>query len=217
MQPNKFFKQCYSIFQKASCIFGSLFFLYLFSPIRFWGRLVIYSQIEVIKVSFLFACIILIFAFLAQMLNPNKLFKITLIDSIFIIYSLYLFVIIIVKPDKLLYETQFKLLIILLFYIYFRIVSHKCYQYYFSVLLIAGIIQIGYGIWFQADCFQTQEKGLSDIYGNFINTGPWGGFVAILIIISLINVFYLAKSPQLKYKFCFLACFILFIPISFRK
>lgn len=191
---------------------GILYFLYILSPIRFWDRMTIPNQLEVIKGSFLFVNILLLLILIVRVFNDERHIKFTSVDLVIFLFSMHVLFKILTTPHVAMFETKIGLLITLLSYIFIRISNTKLYLYYFAISVIAGLFQIGYGIWVQADCFQTLGKGLSVISGEFLNTGSWGGFISILFIISLAFSLFLSQLQIIKYKYIFIAFSFIFIP-----
>lgn len=191
-------------FLKIVCgICGILYLLYIFSPIRFWDKLVIPSQLEVLKISFIFINILLSVVLITQIFHKEKSLKFSLIDVFVVLFSLYLLIVFFIQPNQMYFETKFRLLISTLSYIFIRASNPKFYLLYFFVLLVAGFLQIGYGIVYQVDFSQSFKAWFSNITGDFYNTGPWGGFVSILIIISFFNYIYNTKAYNHKYIYLF--------------
>lgn len=94
-------------------------------------------------------------------------------------------------------ENFYKLISYGCLYVYFRSFTSKELWLAISIIPFIGIVQFVYSINSQADYYNWSEK-LTRIYGSFFNTSIWGGFFAIILLISICCI--LSRQHSKWYK-----------------
>lgn len=129
---------------------------------------------------FVWICIIFRRKFLS---GQNIYCPLRWLDSLYVLLILYLFAYSCrnIEDNGLII---FKLGVSSLGYYCFRNIPKEHFIWYIVSLLLAGVIQIIYSLYTQADYFVLSDK-LCRIYGSFLNTSVWGNYLALLLLMSL--------------------------------
>ena len=168
-------------------ISGFTYFLYILFPFRFWEPFVFSNQIERIVITVFFACILLLFTLLKA--YQTGIFQFSTIDLIVVIYGIYLLCRLRYPLEK---EYFFLIFSITCIYLYFR-----CFQVGFLKGLLylipfAVIVQMIDGV----NRFTKPWQNLSHITGIFNNTGLFGGFAALGLIVCLGILFFSISNKR---------------------
>ena len=155
---------------------GYLYFLYILFPFRIWEPFVFTNQTEVIVVTVFFACLMLLFSL--PKVYKAKIFHFTKIDLILAVYGIYLLFRLRYPLEK---EYLFITFSIACIYLYFRNFPKKYLRGIIFLLPLAGVAQIIDGIM----QFAMPWQNLSHIVGIFNNTGLFGGFVALGLVVCV--------------------------------
>uniref|UniRef100_UPI003218024B O-antigen ligase family protein n=1 Tax=uncultured Draconibacterium sp. TaxID=1573823 RepID=UPI003218024B len=163
---------------------GGVFFLfYLFSPIRGLEQINFPNQIEITIASSLFSILILIY--LIILIQPGKRRSIFLslnyVDILLCLYGLFKVCLFSNNYTSINIEDLLQNLSLILIYLLFRIQKSPIMWLIFP---ITAIIQITYGIAKQTGYF-APGFGLSDISGIFSNTGIFGSYVSVGLVIVI--------------------------------
>jgi len=170
---------------------GYLYFLYLLFPFRFWGTFVFPNQIEMVVVTVSFACIMLSFSL--SKLYQTKTLQLNVIDLLSLIYVIYILCRIKYPIEKEYFFIAFSVVCI---YLYFRIFPEKQLTGLLFILPLAGILQMAYEI----NRFTMPWQNISHITGIFNNTGLFGGFAAMGLVVCSGMLFFTDSGKwYLKY------------------
>ena len=173
---------------------GYIYFMYLLFPFRFWEKFVFSNQIETIVVTVFFSFTMLLFSMLKA--YGTKIFKLTKADFISGIYCVFML-------SRLRYPLEKEYLFLIFsaacIYLYFRNFPVKFLTGLLFLIPISCIVQIIDGI----KKFTMPWQNISHITGIFNNTGLFGGFAALglLVCIGMI-LFPCSENRYFKYINC---------------
>lgn len=173
------------ILKGGNSIILTIFFLFLFTPVRHLFSIEMPQQWETIRVSFQFANIMLLFLIVKHFKTRKQSIKLTLTDILFIIYVGVLFLL---NVNNTSVQNQTLLITLVDFYMIIKNFQQRFLPVLGIVIVISGLTQILFGIINQTEFF-SPGKNLSDIHGIFTNTGLWGGFVSLIVVILTIIFF----------------------------
>ena len=122
------------------------------------------------------------------------IYDINIMDTVFTLYFLYILIRIYTVPNINVEHVYF-VSSLFMFYIALRVQRKSNFKYYILLLSVAGLFQLIYSISRQAEYYTFAEK-IIRVHGVFLNTSIWGGFVAILFLIS---ISYLLLPQQNRY------------------
>lgn len=181
-------------------IIGLLVLLYSFSPICISERFIFPNQIQVIVMMAYLTILILGYLLFKAIshLHYDEI-RISNIDVTLFVYALYIACIYLFHYQMIQPEVLFENFSLLSLYILFRSVRTKYIIYLLLVFPVAGVVQIIYGIKNQANDF-APGYGFSDIIGIFYNSGIFGGFIAIVFVVTLGVIIYLPQVIGFKLK-----------------
>ena len=170
---------------------GYLFFLYLLFPFRFWEPFVFTNQIETIVITVFFTLTMLLSS-LAKA-HGTKFFSLNNIDLALAVYGVYILFRLKYPLEK---ESLFIVFSVICIYFYFRSFPKKYLTGLLFLIPIAGIIQIIHGVM----QFSMPWHNISHIMGIFNNTGLFGGFAALGLVVCLGIIFFFdSEKKYLKY------------------
>ena len=169
---------------------GYACFLYILFPFRFWKPFVFSNQTETIVVTVFFACTMLMFSL--SKAYETKTFQFTKTDLILVVYGIYILTRLWYPLEKEYFFVAFSIVSI---YLYFRNFPENFLRELLLLLPLAGIIQMVYGIM----QFSMPWQNVSHIMGIFNNTGLFGGFVALgLVVCTGMCLFHGSNRHYLK-------------------
>lgn len=171
---------------------GMMCCLYIWSPLCFI-EYVIPGQGEKLIGSIYLLSIWLVLICLKKWCASDKIrFKFTLPDLLITLYVIYLILSNLTILAILDREIVLNQISALLLYITIRNTPQCVLKYYIGLFPILILWQLYYGIAEQTDYFMP-EKSLQQVYGSFLNTGIWSGFVAMTAVI-MIGLIYCMKN-----------------------
>ena len=193
-RPNGF------VFEIPSLILGLIAFIYVLTPFRFWERFVFPNQIETVVISTYLALIISGYLLLRIILY-FKISKprLSAIDVLLLIYLIYTGCRFLLQYNSINQEFIYESLTLIVLYVFFRSLSFKTNGYFLLLFPIAGIAQILYGIKYQTEYLRPGYT-FSDVTGIFSNTGIFGGFIAIVSVVTLGIIINLSTSGLSSFK-----------------
>ena len=153
---------------------GFAYFLYILFPIRFWEPFVFSNQIETTVITVYFS-IVLLMSFLLKTYQ-TKIFSVSKIDLLLIIYGIYIICRLKYPIEK---EILFTVFSIICIYLYFRNIPEDFLKKLLFLIPVAAIVQILDGI----NRFTMPWQNLSHIMGIFNNTGLFGGYAALSLVV----------------------------------
>ena len=165
---------------------GFVYFLYLLFPFRFWKPFVFANQIEIVVITVFFACALLAFTLLKM--YKTTIFQLNKIDLCLIVYGVYLLFRFEYPLEK---EYFFQVFSLACIYLYFRNFPDNYLKGLLFLLPVAGVIQMVDGI----NRFTQPWQNLSHITGIFNNTGLFGGFVALGLVVC-VGMLFLSHSDK---------------------
>ena len=195
---------------------GFAYFLYILFPLRFWEPFVFSNQTEPTVITVFFACILLLFTL--PKMYQTLIFQFTKIDLIVVIYGFYLLFRLRYPLEK---EYFFLIFAIACIYLYFRCFPNNYLKGLLFLIPLAGIAQTIDGV----NRFTMPWQNLSHIMGIFNNTGLFGGFTALGLIVCAglfffsdsgkryLKMDYLATLATTKHAVLFILCIILIMQI----
>jgi O-antigen ligase len=172
---------------------GFCFFLYLLFPFRFWQPFVFSNQTETIVVTTFFASLFFLL-FILKTVKFHKpfqfsVFQFTKIDISLIIYGIYLLSRLRCPVEK---EILFQSFSIICIYLYFRNFPDKYIKILIPLIPLSAIAQILDGL----NRFAMPWQTLSHITGIFNNTGLFGGFTALSLVVCLGFLFFFHSGKE---------------------
>lgn len=185
------------ILLKIDCVFNIVFLWILLSPWMVSSNSIFPYQFSVILYITLLSLIFLLYKYSLRKKWVCYIYK---NDLVFILCLLYFFLRI--KFESLNQENFYKLISCGYLYLYFRSFTASQLWLVISTIPLIGLVQFVYSMNNQADYYNWNEK-LSRIYGSFFNTSIWGGFFAIILLISICCILF-PKQPKWYKAVCFL-------------
>ncbi len=168
-----------TIFLKIDYILGGIILLILLSPWIIPADHVFPYQFKVVLYATIFSSLLLL-----SKLIQNKEWRFTIGKRNFIVLVYFSYLILRTWMEDLDRENLLRLISLLFLYLYFRLCSLKQLWIFVSVLPIVCIPQIIYSMYNQAVYYEWDEKVVR-IFGSFFNTGIWGGFCSIMLLIGI--------------------------------
>jgi len=185
---------------KVPLFIGVLILLYTYLPLCVSERYVFPTQTQVVVMLAYFTVIVAFYGlskllFHLQVIN----FSCSTIDKVACLCLLYLVIRNVYFCNVIEFELLLQYFSIVILFLFFRSISTKQIIYLLLLFPVVGIFQIYYGVKNQANNF-SPGYGLSDVVGIFNNSGIFGGFIAIVLVITFGLVFYKTQNPVVKHR-----------------
>ena len=181
-------------------IIGAFILLYSLLPFCMGERFVFPNQIQIIVIMAYIAILVsgyLLFRTIRY--SKNREIRISNIDIILFIYAIYNICLNLFHYQIIQSEVLFESFSLFILYILFRSIKIKHIIYLLFIFPLVGSAQIVYGIKNQANDFDP-GYGFSDITGIFNNSGLFGGFIAIVFVLTVGIVIFFSQAFFSKYK-----------------
>lgn len=185
--PRHSFLLRYAMIAELSC--GLSGALYLLSPFRFWETPVVPHQSEMITHALCLLNFWLGIIIVRKSISREYHSHLTLPDLVLLFYNIYLILLAKTTGKPIDPEIILGWLALALLYIIFRMTKPAQLKYYLYLLPLALLLQLLYSLNTQPDYFAPARHFYS-IRGSFLNTGIWGAFTALTLLICTGSALY---------------------------